>query len=64
MGAHLSYAGYVESVNLPKHTYLHWYGMGVVMYFLLAVCMTPSLYSEVRVYLDSTDKMSQAFASR
>ena len=64
VGAHLSYAGYTESVNLPKHTYLHLYGMGSVMYFLLAVCMTPSLYSEVRDYLDSIEKMSKAFASR
>lgn len=63
VGAHLSYAGYTEP-PLPKNTYLHLYGMGSVMYFLLAVCMIPMIGSEVKDYMESIDQMSKAFAHR
>mmetsp|Transcript_13057 Transcript_13057/g.21601 ORF Transcript_13057/g.21601 Transcript_13057/m.21601 type:complete len:511 (+) Transcript_13057:94-1626(+) len=63
VAAHLSYAGYTEP-PLPKNTYFHLYGMGSVMYFLLAVCMLPMLDCEVKGYLESIEQMSKAFAQR
>lgn len=60
VGAHLSYAGYKEP-PLPHHTYLHLYGMGSVMYFLLAVCMIPMLQNECETYLESVVRMRRAF---
>lgn len=63
IGAHLSYAGVTEP-PLPKHTYLHLYGMGSVLYFLLAVCMIPMLETEVTSYLKSMEQMSKAFSQK
>jgi Ca2+-binding EF-hand superfamily protein len=63
VAAHLNYAGYTEP-PLPKNTYLHLYGMGSVLYFLLAVCMLPMIDSEVQDYLESIEQMSKAFAQR
>mmetsp|Transcript_12558 Transcript_12558/g.24105 ORF Transcript_12558/g.24105 Transcript_12558/m.24105 type:complete len:513 (-) Transcript_12558:187-1725(-) len=63
VGAHLSYAGYTEP-PLPKNTYLHLYGMGSMMYFLLAVCMLPMIDSEVKDYMESIGQMGKAFAHR
>jgi len=60
VAAHLSYAGYTEP-PLPKNTYLHLYGMGSVLYWLLAFCMVPMLLDQTKDYLDSVSQMSKAF---
>lgn len=63
VAAHLSYAGYTAP-PLPKNTYLHLYGMGSVLYWLLAFCMVPMLLDQVTAYLESVDQMGKAFANR
>ena len=63
VGAHLSFAGYTEP-PLPHNTYLHLYGMGSVMYWLIAFCMIPLLTDEANEYLESIAQMSKAFTDR
>lgn len=63
LAAHLNFAGYTEP-PLPKNTYLHLYGMGSVLYWLLAFCMVPMLLDQATDYLESIDHMSKAFANR
>lgn len=63
VAAHLNYAKITEP-PLPKNTYLHLYGMGSVLYFLLAVCMIPMLQNDAQDYLESIDQIGKAFAHR
>lgn len=63
VAAQLNYAKVAEP-PLPKNTYLHLYGMGSLLYFLLAVCMIPMLEDDAQEYLESIEQIGKAFAHR